>query len=292
MKKYLQKQNKKFRCINLNKQEFDVKAFVQDVDKEMGIKIKYDRVYVIFNNPNGFNPTDSCNLDKIKFLKNRLKCPFYLLIELISLTDYNSYKNIFQSIYTNRQHNFQKTIHISFAADEKLLYPDKDTNFIRILVDHPTYEKDHFEVDKTKYILHNIINSRNILNKSGKKVIVRRFVDGKIETVKNNQFAVEPYKRVGVNILDAYKEYNKSDIFVVTHPESMGLSVIECAMAGCLIVTPKNYIKQCFLDGLNYYEFEKQIDWSTVLRKLNSKTSRGLALKKTWTQMYKSMFKK
>lgn len=276
LKKYLENRNIKYYPININNKLFDIKNIPKGINYCISI----------FNDVNGFKKTDIDNLDVIKKIKSIVKCKFILLTEVLCEKSYESLGKIFNIIYTNRTSNFDKTISLGFAANSTFLYPQKHNNIIRILVDHPAYNTKHFPIkDKTKYIIDSIF-SKNFLPK---QLLVRRFTNGNIETVLDNNIKIERYNRVGINILSAYSEYNHADIFFVTHPESMGLSVIECAMAGCLVVTPKGYINTEFLSGLNYVEFDNTIEWDLILSKLNPKLSRKLALKKSWDIFYSKL---
>src|SRR5690606_24606966 len=110
-----------------------------------------------------------------------------LLIEVLSLDNYNIYRNIFDKIFTNRTHDYLNTIPLGFSADPLLLKPNQNNSFIRILIDHPAYSKQHFsKKDKTKFILDNIFNNKffDILHKKfpNRNLLVRRFINNNIET--------------------------------------------------------------------------------------------------------------
>lgn len=243
---------------------------------------KFDTCIFIFNELNGFSKKTVDHWSTVKLLKNRFKCPFILLTEVLTHNSYMNHIHYFDLIFTNRKINFKHVYSLGFAASHERLVPKKDNNKIRILVDHPAYDTGHFNhYDKTKNILEQILN-----HKFDREVEIRRFISGDVETVKDKNFKVEVYDRKGINILKAFEEYNKADIFFVTHPESMGMSVVECAMAGCLVVTPKGYIKPEFINTVEHVEFTGQIDWDTVLKKMNKNKIRETAKKRSWTVFY------
>lgn len=248
---------------------------------------KYDICLCIFNDPNSFNKRKRDNFKLINKVKKIINIPFYLLMESINEEKCKMLAPTFDSIFVNRSvEEYMDVIQVGSAADKNLLFPDKDPNVIRILVDHPAYTQKHFEKkDQSRFIIQSIFE-----NKFKKPVLVRRFSDRTVETVKDSKIDINLYSRAGVNILDAYNEYRKADIFFVTHPESMGLSVIECAMAGCLIVTPKNYIKPIFLKGINYIEYDKTINWTYVLNKMNAVRSRKMVMDRSWESFYGKIF--
>ncbi len=69
----------------------------------------------------------------------------------------------------------------------------------------------------------------------------------------------------------ACEEYRKADIFIVTHPESMGLSVLESGAAGALVVAPLNYIKCSLLKPIYHISFENYIPWDIIVKMINVK---------------------
>lgn len=248
---------------------------------------KYDLCICIFNDPNGWKEGVN-HMPMLTKIKSFVKCPFFLFTEVLDDEKYIEWINYFDLIFTNRDEKYDRVIPVGFAANHELLVPNKDPKRIRILVDHPAYSPEHFKKrDRTKDILDQIFSSH--LPKE-KALFVRRFINGDVETVNRDKYNVELYNRKGVNILNAFDEYNQADIFFVTHPESMGLSVIESAMAGALVVLPRFYIKPEFLEGIEYVEFEKDIDWEIVLNKLDAKNCRRKALKKTWNVLFDLMF--
>ena len=277
LKQYLIKKNINFFPINLNN-KFDL-DYICDLN--------FDYCICIFNDINGYNKSGD-NFIILNEIKQKIRCKFYLLTEVLNETNYNLLIKYFEQIFTNRDSHFKNTFSLGFSANEELLYPKKNKKFIRILIDHTAYNNKHFHYkDKTKFIITSLFDYT-----FDKKIIIRRFINGGIETVENKNINLEIYNRHGINILDAYNEYNRANIFFVTHPESMGMSVIESSMAGCLIVAPKNYIKPEFLRDLNYVEYDDKLDFKLILDKINPKLSRKLALNKTWDCFYDQMIQK
>lgn len=131
--------------------------------------------------------------------------------------------------------------YIGWAADQHLLTPKKTDKF-RVLVDHSLYV-DGF--DASEMIMQGLkpfadsIDVYQIRNDGFCKV------DLKIPYVK------EMYDRkMQIPYPDICEEYNRADIFIVTHGESLGLSVIECAMAGAHILLYNGAIKPSLIDPL------------------------------------------
>ena len=69
----------------------------------------------------------------------------------------------------------------------------------------------------------------------------------------------------------------------------MGLSVIESARAGALIVIPRGYIKPSLIKSLNVYEFTEKISWGQVLSQLNPELSEQNAAEFTWDKIAKKI---
>jgi hypothetical protein len=93
------------------------------------------------------------------------------------------------------------------------------------------------------------------------------------------------YRRVpGPELADWLR---KTDIFVVTHGESMGLPVLESAMSGALVVAGRGYIKPELLRSLAHYEYDRVEDvaWDGVVERLDVDMSRRRALHFTWAEV-------
>jgi hypothetical protein len=179
-----------------------------------------------------------------------------------------------------------KAKYVGWAADPNTCRIDKkikDGN-VRILIDHSYYEDKPY-----KDLTNKIVDSASKYMKKNNKVIFKRFLsDIGVDFVKENNNVVEIFNRNNcMKHIDACKEYSSSDIFVVTHPESMGLSVIESAMSGCLILSPKNFIKKTLLGPLHHLEFDEEFDvpWDNAISLINHTKSRALAEKYDWDKV-------
>lgn len=180
--------------------------------------------------------------------------------------------------------------YIGWACDHTLCRPRQNKNKLRILIDH-NYYGPHEQMNKndmTDTITKQICNYIKTL-KTDKEIIIRRFVKGGVETVDiNNINEQEKYVQgSGLSYTDACDEYSKTDIFFVTHMECMGLSVLECAMAGALIVTPKGFIKWEFLRRLHHVQLEIEdnnvaLNMNDIIGKINHRLSRKKASRFSW----------
>jgi hypothetical protein len=181
-----------------------------------------------------------------------------------------------------------KSKYVGWAADPVVCRPDKESGTLRILIDHSYYGKQAYP-DKSREIILDVVNFYKKYTK--KNVIIRRFVSGGVETLDPKNFKFEIYNRKGLQYPDACKEYGKADIFIVTHSESMGLSVLESALSGALVITPKGYIKKELISPLHHIEVNGKIPWSTVLSELNVKKSVNMAKKYSWRNVAKAIAK-
>lgn len=172
--------------------------------------------------------------------------------------------------------------YIGWAADPSLFKPLKEDNkkYLNIFVDHPSFDCEHPD-----YSLNIFMN----IAQCPVPVKVRSIKNDGLYDVDLSHMSVEPYNRFSVSVVDFAKELNKADIFIVTHPESLGQTVIEAAMAGCYILTPKNAIRKDRISLVNHYEWYGKIDWDFVLSNINPSDNRKRALLHTWDMVSKRL---
>jgi hypothetical protein len=169
--------------------------------------------------------------------------------------------------------------YVGWAASPEWLYPDKDVFDRNLLIDHTLY---HEGEDVSASIIKQCLEFKK---DCGSTINIRRFISGGVETVLSENQKPAVYDRKGLPYPETCKEYNRANVFFVTHRESMGLSVLESAMAGALVVTPRGYINPLFLQDLNHYEHDGVIDWNIVLNRMVSKFCRECALKYNWSNV-------
>jgi len=183
--------------------------------------------------------------------------------------------------------------YIGWAADAELNKPEHDPETLGVLIDHTNYGNNPIDstIDVIKQVK-KLINSR-LWESKFKNISVRRFDSGKTVDVDfNNLDKIEKFDRSKViPITEITKEHNKAHIFMVTHPESVGLVVLETSLAGALTVSPRNYINQDRLDTVRHYQYEpnSDIDWKTVLSMINIESSRKMALRSNWDNVARNI---
>lgn len=185
-----------------------------------------------------------------------------------------------------RHHSYNA--YIGWAADSDYNRPDQDDAILRILVDHTNYGPN--PVDLTRDILRDIKGfiDGGTWNKKWKGVSVRRFDSGRVVDVDFDRIdEIERYDRTAIPFTDICQEHSQAHVFCVTHPESVGQVVLETAMAGALIVTPKDFVPIDRLATVRHLEYRGSIDWKLVLSNINPQASRKMAEVNSWEQVAK-----
>lgn len=175
--------------------------------------------------------------------------------------------------------------YVGWAADHEMIVPRQNPDELRILIDHPDYSNDRHLSD----ISSRIIEDCQRFIKSGewkkkyKSVSLRRIADGGIEDVSSS--SVPLYQRKAIPFAEVCDEYSKTHLFMVTHPESVGLSVLETAMAGASVLAPVGFIQPDRLNTVRAIKFHGTVPWEHALNHINIKASRRKALENTWSKV-------
>jgi hypothetical protein len=180
--------------------------------------------------------------------------------------------------FRHKQHNE----YMGWATDPEVNTPRQDSRNLRILVDHTNYGDN--AVDATVQILEQIrqFAQSDLWKYKFDSVSVRRFDSGQVVDVDFNNLNIKKYDRTPMPFSEITKEHCAAHIFCVTHPESVGLVVLETAMAGALPVIPRGFIPQDRLKTIRYVEWNRHVNWKRVLSKLNIDKSRSVALANSW----------
>jgi len=172
--------------------------------------------------------------------------------------------------------------YMGWATDPEINSPAQDDKELRILIDHTNYGEN--EIDLTQEILRQVKNFCNseLWRQQFESVRVRRFDSGRVVDVDFDNLEIEKYDRTAIPFTEITQEHGAAHIFCVTHPESVGLVVLETAMAGALPLVPKGFVPQDRLKTVRHVEWEHRIHWKQVLKKIDVKKSRHVALDNTW----------
>ena len=181
----------------------------------------------------------------------------------------------------NGKKNKRHCKYIGWTCDDSLCTPKQVKGRIQILIDHNYYgrHQNMLKNDLTEDITYQVCEFAK--NHKEHQVIVRRFIAGGVETVDiNNPQKMSKYVQgSGLSYEEACAEYCKTDIFIVTHKECMGLSVLESAMSGALVLTPEEYIKDDLLKHVHHLPFKTSINWNEAIENLNIQKSRKRVIK-------------
>ena len=135
-----------------------------------------------------------------------------------------------------------RNIYVGWGADEELNFPNQEKDNLRILIDHPDeLRKGRGIKDKTNEIIIAVerLKKSELWKKSFKKLTIRRFTaDYRVENIDFTKYETKLYmghRSSNIPYTEICKEHCKSHIFIVTHPESLGLVVLETALAGALL---------------------------------------------------------
>jgi hypothetical protein len=172
--------------------------------------------------------------------------------------------------------------YMGWATDPEVNTPRQDSRDLRILVDHTNYGDN--AVDSTAKVLTEIQRfvESDIWRHKFDSVSVRRFDSGRVVDVEFDNLDIKKYNRTAIPFSEITKEHCATHIFCVTHPESVGLVVLETAMSGALPVIPKGFIPNDRLKTIRYVEWDQRVNWKRVLAKLDIDKSRSVALDNTW----------
>jgi hypothetical protein len=182
--------------------------------------------------------------------------------------------------------------YIGWGADDTVLYPEQPGGRLNILVDHSYYglenpDTAHNHPDMSKIIMEGL----KLYYQKNKNVrVVQLRNEGLTEIDMEKPYTVQVFDRGNqVPYPEICKVYNSSHIFIVTHGESLGISVIESAMAGSHIMAYCGAIKPTLIDPLSH-SFYDPSDPQSVSRAVEKFVISGVkpidvrqkALKWTW----------
>jgi len=174
--------------------------------------------------------------------------------------------------------------YMGWATDSEINFPAQDPKNLRILVDHTNYGPN--AIDKTQEVLTQIKKfvKSEIWKTQFDSVSVRRFDSGRVVDVDVDvdNMEIARYDRTSIPFTEITKEHCAAHIFCVTHPESVGLVVLETAMAGALPIVPKGFVPIDRLATVRHLTWDTRIHWKTILKKLDITASRKKALANTW----------
>lgn len=176
--------------------------------------------------------------------------------------------------------NVRQTTHIGWAADADILQPAQGRG-LRILIDHPHYHAGG--EDMTNEITRQaLVFKADYQRKTGLPVTLRRFCDGGVAEI-NDDKPVPSFGRLHIPFTQIAEEYGKAHLFVVTHPESLGQSVIEAAVAGAYIIAPDGFVRYDRMATVRSMTYRgRDVPWEKAVEMIDPAASRTVAMANNW----------
>lgn len=226
-----------------------------------------------------------------KTLKTKIKSKIFTIAPTSKIQGNEDYLLFFAGKIKDR------TLRINLVSDQDLLPRKQSDSKITILVDHEYYgnkESNIFKKDKTTQIIHSLLDFKEYW--TGKPIEIIQ-INTNVEqgySVINNKDDIKHYDRLkATSFKNIYEIYSKSDIFVVTHPEALGLSCVECNQAGCKVVSPEGYIKEIYGKDLDIvYIKDDEYNWGDIINSLNSFRTHRKVRNLTYYKAIRYIFKK
>lgn len=179
---------------------------------------------------------------------------------------------------------------VGWAADESVFKcSSENTRELNVLIDHTNYGGGP---DYSLEILRDVfsfVDSGSWKDKFD-SVSINRLSSGFVEHLDKLPLELDQYDRTKIiPVTELSKHYQKADIFIVTHPESLGLVVLETAMCGALVVCKNGFVSNDRLNTINHHSYTSTIDWNIVLNCLNKEANREKAIANNWKVMARNI---
>jgi hypothetical protein len=180
---------------------------------------------------------------------------------------------------------------VGWAADSALCHPNQQDDELTILVDHPTFAFTSVDVTlSTLMNLRELVRNPKLWSDRFRSIRVRQFVDHEVVDVDlTAELMVKPYNRKGIPYVEACREYSQAHVFMVTHSESVGQTVVETATAGALVLAPEGFIAEDRLATVRHHKWTRFIRWEEVLPQIDVQASREMALENSWASIANRM---
>lgn len=271
--------------------------FCKDKNIELYIDIKnigidfetlddYDHCFYLFNR--GINLLKNSNYN---VLKNKIRGNLITIAPTSKIVGKEDYLLFFAG---KQKIN---TLKINMVSDQSLLPREQNNKKITILVDHEYYGNKNsniLKLDKTSVIIESLLKFKKTWKGLPLDIIQINTNVTEGFSYINSLEDIKNYDRLkAISFLNIYKIYSKSDIFVVTHQEAMGLSCVECNQAGCKVVSPDGYIKSEYGQYLDIeYVKNDNYEWDEIIKKLNPFRTHRKVRNLTYYKAIRTIFKK
>lgn len=169
---------------------------------------------------------------------------------------------------------------VEWAADPAEYQLNQPTDTLNIFVDHPHYSPSKMHSDYTNKILFRL---KELYDSGTWK---KQFNNFCVYRLTNSGIAVEslddvhagyltthtlPYNRKHVSHVDLVRLLSSTHLFIPTHPESLGLTVLEAAMGGNHIVAQPGLLPADRMSTIShtFVDFNDVVQWEDVLSNIN-----------------------
>lgn len=268
------------------KHKLDIKTNIESMSFSSKLKDIYDFCFIMYN-----RGTTVLNDEEFNNLRKHIKNEIFTISPTSKITG----KEDFLLHYVGKEK--KNSFKINWTADHNALKSQQNNvKKIRILVDHKYYGRKGTRIsknDKTEEIVKSLLEYKK---KNDNIEIIQ------INTGNENGFSfinelkdIDDYDRkTATSYKNIYEIYKTSSIFAVTHEECMGISTLECNMAGCYVVMPNDYIKPEFSKYLDFSNLNniEEFNWDELITKLNPEKTRKKVLHLTFENAIDKIYNK
>lgn len=174
--------------------------------------------------------------------------------------------------------------HIGWAADSEIFYPEQKGDVLKVFVDHSTFTDT--APDYTLNIMMSLIRLRDEVNAGKhlgfKSLEVKTLTDAGLEIVDLEKIVISPYNRKAVPLTEFSEALRSSHLFIVTHNESVGLTVLEAAYCGAYLFVPEGTINPDRLKCVKHSVFKGHIDWRGLHEKIQPEINSNYVKEHNW----------
>lgn len=185
---------------------------------------------------------------------------------------------------SNRHERHKKyNIPVGWVADSEVFTPKQSDDEFRVFVDHTAFNPN--AADRSLEIFHWLrwFKETGKWKKHYRSFIVWTLISGEIVEVDLDNIKTKLHNRGDTIPFDELAaEVSRSQVFCVTHPESVGQSVIEAATAGGLVIVPEGFIQADRLETVRSIAFDDKLDPDVVFNAIDPAASRAMALRNNW----------
>jgi glycosyltransferase involved in cell wall biosynthesis len=191
---------------------------------------------------------------------------------------------------------------VYWGCDPDFLIPEKDESCLTILLDS-WWHLEEKKYDRTPEILEACLEYAESSEKyirGREEIKILAWGNNGIEEFQSGENDKLVRRPIRIGFEELMRNLRRADVFMVTHSESMGLTILEAAMAGCVVVIPvpanpnpdvSRWIRSDLSETIPHVEFshraeEKiEIPWDEISDRMDSSNIRGETIEFTWERV-------